>query len=115
MLWHRGQNTTKEKKKKKKRNTSVNKVILLANIKSSYYLSKLTEQKNIPKSIVSWTIDSSATYHMTNNSDTLIDKRKCNEIIQLADCDIVAATYIGTYIGYINNNEIKECIVYTRI
>jgi len=49
---------------------------------------------------------------MTNNSDTLIDNRKCNEIIQFADGDTVAATYIGSYIGYINNN---ECIVYNRI
>ena len=44
---------------------------------------------------------------MTNNSDTLIDKRKCNEIIQFADGDTVDATYIGSYIGYINNNETK--------
>jgi len=50
MLWHRGQNTTKENKKNI-RNTSVNKVTLPANIKSSYYLSNLAEQKNIPKSI----------------------------------------------------------------
>jgi len=44
---------------------------------------------------------------MTNNSDTMIDKRKCNEIIQFADGDTIAVTYIGSYIGYINNNEIK--------
>jgi len=45
---------------------------------------------------------------MTNNFYTLIDKRKYNEIIQFADGNTIAGTYIGTYIGYINNNEIKS-------
>jgi len=43
---------------------------------------------------------------MTNALSSLIDKIRCEEIIQFADGGTVTATYIGTYVGYINNNEI---------
>jgi len=72
----------------------------------SYYVTAPSTKAKLPSNIVSWTIDSGATYHMTNALSSLIDKIRCEEIIQFADGGTVTATYKGTYVGYINNNEI---------
>lgn len=43
---------------------------------------------------------------MTNNIDTLINKKRCEETILFAHGESVIAAFVWTYIGYINNTRL---------
>jgi len=53
-----------------------------------------------------WILDSGASINITGNLNLLIDIKKCNEEINLANGQIITAVHKGKFKGYVNNNEI---------
>ena len=53
-----------------------------------------------------WILDSSASINITSNINLLIDIKRCNEEINLANGQIITAVHKGKFKKYVNNNEI---------
>ncbi len=53
-----------------------------------------------------WTLDSGASYHMTNNKENLIDTRDYKVNIHFANGGMVKTELMGKYVGLINNKKI---------
>ena len=58
------------------------------------------------KELICWILDSGASINITNRKDKLINIKTCNEKIYLANNEILTTKYIGTFKGYINDQEI---------
>eukprot|EP00833_Pecoramyces_ruminatium_P006369 jgi/Orpsp1_1/1180401/evm.model.c7180000073270.1 len=58
------------------------------------------------KELVCWILDSGASINITNRIDKLTNIKKCNEKLYFANNQTVTTNYIGTFKGYINNQEI---------
>jgi len=58
------------------------------------------------KELMCWILDSGASINITNRLDKLTNINKCNEKLYLANNQTLTTKYIGTFKGYINNQEI---------
>jgi len=58
-------------------------------------------------SVQCWTLDSGASYHMTNDVNILTNVKRIHRLIYFATGEYVIAKSIGQYIGYVNNTKIK--------
>jgi len=54
-----------------------------------------------------WILDSSSSYHTTNDVNILINVKRIYRLIYFATGEYVIAKSIGQYIGYVNNTKIK--------
>ena len=72
----------------------------------NYYTNNNTNESSNKNDLISWTLDSGASYHMTHNLGCLHNIHKHQEIISFADGGTVKSKYIGTFTGYINENKI---------
>ena len=64
------------------------------------------------KELICWILDSGASINVTNRIDKLVNVRNCNEKLLLANNYTIIANKIGTFIGYINNQQITIHDVY---
>ena len=84
---------------------------ILPSLDKEYYRSDSNEEENNTNInnniIIQWTLDFGASYNMTHNLDCLSDIQKHKERVYFADGSFVESKYIGTFIGYINENKIK--------
>ena len=71
-----------------------------------YFTADNNNDSNNQKDLISWTLDSGASYHMTHNLKCLENIQKHNELITFADGETVESKYKGTYTGFINESKI---------
>ena len=72
----------------------------------NYYINNNINESNNKNDLISWTLDSGASYHMTHNLECLHNIHKHQESISFADGGTVKSKYIGTFTRYINENKI---------
>ena len=77
------------------------------------YIHKGKSQTSVSnKELIFWILDSGASINITNRKDKLINIKTCNEKIYLANNETLTTKYIGTFKGYINDQEITINDVY---
>jgi len=64
------------------------------------------------KELICWILDSGASINITYRKNKLINIKACNEKIYLSNNETLTTKYIGTFKGYINDQEITIKDVY---
>ena len=60
------------------------------------------------KELICWILDSGASINITYRKNKLINIKACNEKIYLSNNETLTTKYIGTFKGYINDQEIPS-------
>jgi len=66
---------------------------------------KYNQNLHLKKSVSNWIIDSGASVNITSSPELLHNTQKCEEPISTANGELMKATIIGTFTGYINNTK----------